>query len=177
MSTLPRPGMTFRVFTLFALFAATAGEIVADPVAPIPLSRVRLLDGPFRASMLVNRKVLDEIGVERALYAFRFNAFRFNAFRFNAGLPTRDAKPLDSWASPEPGGAFPGFYEDHYFSATALLFAQTGDPELKKRVDYMVDELANRWQQREHILDKFHAGGDFTEHANTLKDFRSNTRG
>ena len=72
-----------------------------------------------------------DIGVERALYCFRFEA----------GLPTGDAKPLTSWATPEPHGAFPGFYEAHYLSAISLAFAQTGDPALLQQVNYMVTEL------------------------------------
>ena len=82
--------------------------------------------------MKVNRKVLDEIGAERALYCFRLNGT----------LDTKGAKPLDSWASPEPGGAFPGFFEGHYLSAISLMYAQTGDAKLKERVDYMIAELA-----------------------------------
>ncbi len=113
------------------LLAALATGALALPTKPFALSQVRLTDGIFKDSMRVNRKVLDEIGVERALYSYRLNA----------GLPTGDAKPLDSWGAPEPGGPFPGFYEAHYLSAISLMAAQTGDAELKKRVDYMVAEL------------------------------------
>ena len=114
---------------ILCLAAVAAGE---SPQRPFPLAQVRLGDGIFKDSMEVNRRVLDEIGAERALYCFRFNA----------KLPTGDAKPLDSWASPEPHGAFPGFYESHYLSAISLMFAQTGDAKLRERVDYMVAELA-----------------------------------
>ena len=73
-------------------------------MTPFPLSQVRLGEGVFKESMEVNRRVLDEIGADRALYCFRFNA----------GLDTKGAKPMASWATPEPGGAFPGFFEGHY---------------------------------------------------------------
>jgi len=122
MSKLP------SAFLLFCLAPCLLGQ----PLKPFPLSQVRLGEGIFKDSMEVNRRVLDEIGVERALYCFRFNA----------KLPTGDAKPLDSWASPEPGGAFPGFYEGHYLSAISLMSAQTGDAKLRERVNYMVAELA-----------------------------------
>jgi DUF1680 family protein len=113
------------------LVAAAIPAVAAEPMTPFPLSQTRLLDGEFKAAMEVNRRTLDEIGEERALYCFRFQA----------GLPTGGAKPLESWASPEPGGAFPGFYEAHYLSALALTYAQTGDPALRERVDRMVAEL------------------------------------
>ncbi|MEI7909385.1 MAG: beta-L-arabinofuranosidase domain-containing protein [Verrucomicrobiota bacterium] len=115
---------------LLPLFCLTS-SLLGQPLQPFPLSQVRLGEGIFKDSMEVNRRVLDEIGVERALYCFRFNA----------KLATGDAKPLDSWASPEPGGAFPGFYESHYLSAISLMSAQTGDVKLRERVNYMVAEL------------------------------------
>ncbi|KAB2641266.1 MAG: hypothetical protein DVB25_02350 [Verrucomicrobia bacterium] len=114
-----------------SLFFCLTSCLLGQPLQPFPLSQVRLGDGIFKDSMEVNRRVLDEIGVERALYCFRFNA----------KLPTGDAKPLDSWASPEPGGAFPGFYESHYLSAISLMSAQTGDAKLREQVNYMVAEL------------------------------------
>ena len=116
------------IFILTAL-AATA---CADSMQPFPLSQVRLGDGIFKHSAEVNRRVIDEIGDDRALYCFRLQA----------KLPTGDAKPLESWATPEPGGAFPGFYESHYLSGLALLHAQTGDPRVRERVDRFVAELA-----------------------------------
>jgi len=61
---------------------------------------------------------------------------------YQAGLSTNDAKPLESWASPEPWGAFPGFYEGHYLSAISLMYAQSGEQEMLDRVNYMVAEMA-----------------------------------
>lgn len=99
---------------------------------PFALSQVRIGGGVFRDSMEVNRRVLDGIGPERALYCFRVNS----------KLPTGDAKPFGGWGSPEPHGAFPGCYEAHYLTAIAQLHAQTGDAELLDQVEYMVAELA-----------------------------------
>jgi DUF1680 family protein len=108
------------------------GSLSADVMTSFPLSQVRLGDGIFKDSMDVNRRVIDEIGDERALYCFRFQA----------KLPTGDAKPLGGWAAPEPNGPFPGFYEGHYLSGLSLMAAQTGDPKLRERVDHFVAELA-----------------------------------
>lgn len=105
-------------------------------VKAVPIANVRLLPGIFFDSMQIGKRVLLDLDVERMLYAYRFQA----------GLSTKGAKPYESWASPEPDGAFPGFYEAHYLSAICKMSAQTGDMELLKRSRYMVAELA-RCQQ------------------------------
>lgn len=122
---------TMTLLVVLTAVGSMAWQSSAGQMTPFPLSRTRLLDSEFKAGMLVNRKTLDDIGVERALYAFRYQA----------GLSTNGAKPLDGWARPEPGGAFPGFFEGHYLSAISLTYAQTGDAELLSRVNYMVAEL------------------------------------
>jgi DUF1680 family protein len=126
--------MNFGVLVASVAWALALCPRLADAgeaMTPFPLAQTRLLDGDFKAAMVTNRSTLDDIGVERALYCFRFQA----------GLATNGAKPLEGWASPEPGGAFPGFFESHYLSAIALTYAQTGDPILRDRVNYMVAEL------------------------------------
>ena len=117
---------------ILCLITALASGVHASPMQPFPLSQVRIGDGVFKDSMEVNRRVIDEIGDERALYTFRFQA----------KMPTGDAKPLGGWASPEPSGAFPGFYEGHYLSGLSLMAAQTGDAKLRERVNKFVAELA-----------------------------------
>ncbi|MFN9563840.1 MAG: beta-L-arabinofuranosidase domain-containing protein [Pirellulaceae bacterium] len=95
-----------------------------------PAGQVHFLEAsPFRSQMEVNAKTLLAIGVDRALYAFRFQA----------GLPTLGAKPLRGWATPEPSGAFPGFFEGHYLSAISLHAAT--DDRFRPMVDYMVTGL------------------------------------
>ena len=126
----PRPSPALlAIFGL--LWAAASPPARAATLSAFPLQHTRLLDGPFKTALEVNRRTLDDIGVERALYCFRVQA----------KLPTGDAQPLGGWASPEPGGAFPGFFEGHYLSAIALTAAQTGDTNLLQRVNYMVAEL------------------------------------
>jgi len=116
----------------FSLFFASVSLACAEPVEFFPLSAIRLGEGVFKESMTTNLRVLEEIGVGRALFSFRINA----------GLPTGESKALEGWGAPEPYGAFPGFYESHFLSALSLSYAQTGDVELRKKVDEMVSELA-----------------------------------
>lgn len=99
------------------------------PLRPFPLNQVRLLDGPCKAAQEANRRYLRELDADRLLYSFRVNA----------GLPAPGV-PLGGWEAPtcEVRGHFTG----HYLSACALMYATTGDTELKARADGMVAELA-----------------------------------
>ena len=103
------------------------------PITPVPIRDVQIQGGIFKDSMEVGRKVLHSLDVDRMLYAFRFQA----------GLPTLGAKPYESWATPEPYGAFPGFYESHYLSAISKMSANFFDDDkvLRSRVHAMVREL------------------------------------
>jgi len=97
---------------------------------PQPTNVQLLPSGPIYESLQINRKVLDSIGPERALLAFRIQA----------KLATGNAKPLGGWAAPEPHGPFPGFFEAHYLSALSLQSLH--DKELLPQVHLIIDELA-----------------------------------
>lgn len=92
-----------------------------------PLRNVRLLDGPFRQAERLNAEYLFSHDPDRLLAPARREA----------GLPPK-ADPYDNWESMGLDGHSAG----HYLSALAQLFAATGDAEAKRRLDYMVDELA-----------------------------------
>jgi len=98
-------------------------------VQPFGLEQVRLLPGPFRQAMELDRKYLLSLDPDRLLHNFRINA----------GLAS-SAKPLGGWEAPtcELRGHFVG----HYLSACALMYAGTGDERLKERAEYVVTELA-----------------------------------
>jgi uncharacterized protein len=103
---------------------------------PFPMASVRLLpNGVFHDAQEWDRAYMSRLDADRMLYTFRVNA----------GLPTKDAKPLGGWEQPENGqrsselrGHFPG----HFLSASALLWASTGDKAAKDKADYMVAEMA-----------------------------------
>ena len=96
---------------------------------PFSLKQVRLLDGPFKDAMERDRKYLHELSSDRLLHTFRINA----------GLPS-SAQPLGGWES--PNGELRGHSMGHYLSACALMYASTGDEELKAKADAIVAELA-----------------------------------
>jgi DUF1680 family protein len=105
-----------------------------QPVAPIKakpfrLRQVRLLDGPFKDAMELDRRFLHELESDRLLHTFRLNA----------GLPS-NAEPLGGWEAPDC--ELRGHTTGHYLTACALMYASTGDEELKAKADDIVAELA-----------------------------------
>jgi uncharacterized protein len=115
-------------------------QLAMNPIArqaePFPMTAVRLLpNNVFHDHLEWNRAYMQRLDPDRMLYTFRANV----------GLPTGGAKPLGGWEQPESGtraselrGHFPG----HFLSASALLFASTGDKAAKAKADYMVAEMA-----------------------------------
>jgi DUF1680 family protein len=94
-----------------------------------PLEDVRLLDGPFKHAMDLDRQYLLSLDVDRLLHNFRINA----------GLPS-SAEPLGGWE--EPKGELRGHFVGHYLSACALMYASTGDEQIKQKGNAVVAGLA-----------------------------------
>ena len=97
---------------------------------PFSLTQVRLLPGPFLDTQNANRALLRRYEADRLLHTFRMNA----------GLPS-SATPLGGWEKPDV--ELRGHFTGHYLSACALMYASTGDQELRKKAEYMVTELGN----------------------------------
>lgn len=104
--------------------------LVTALVEPFPMKQVRLSDGPFKDALEINRQYLHSVPSDRLLHMFRVTS----------GIPS-SAEPLGGWEAPkcELRGHFAG---GHYLSACALMYAATGDEELKQKADAMVEELA-----------------------------------
>ena len=105
-------------------------EKVSWKVRPFPMTQVRLGEGPCTLAQEADRKYLRSLPVDRLLHTFRVNA----------GLPS-SAQPLGGWEAPdcELRGHYTG---GHYLSACALMYASTGDEELKANGNAVVAELA-----------------------------------
>jgi uncharacterized protein len=116
-------------------------EHVAPKAVPFPMSQVRLLPrSVFHDALEWNRGYLARLAADRLLYTFRANA----------GLPVGPAKPLGGWEQPENGrrsSELRGHFAGHFLSASALLYASTGDVDAKSKADYLVAEMA-RCQER-----------------------------
>jgi uncharacterized protein len=92
------------------------------------LRDVTLLPGsPFKTAMSKDSAYLLSLEPDRLLHRFYFNA----------GLPTK-GDVYGGWESEGLSGHTLG----HYLSACSMFYANTGEPEFKKRVDYIVDQLA-----------------------------------
>src|ERR1039457_6486171 len=123
---------------LSAAFAQSPPAVSADeapfrPVRlgaePLPLTQVRLLNSPFEDAMSQDQKFLLSLDCDRLVYNFRVNA----------KLPT-DAKPYGGWEAPT--GELRGHAVGHYLSACSLMYASTGAPRFKERVDKIVAGFA-----------------------------------
>lgn len=101
----------------------------APAVSMFPLSEVRLTDGPFKRAEELNRAYLLSIDPDRLLYHFRVNA----------GIPTT-ARPYGGWEASD--WDFHGHILGHYLTACAQMAAHGGEPEVRRRVDYIVAALA-----------------------------------
>jgi DUF1680 family protein len=93
------------------------------------LRDVRLLDGPFKHAMELDRQYLLSLDVDRLLHNFRVNA----------GEPS-SAHPFGGWE--EPKCELRGHFVGHYLSACAMMFASTGDEQLKGKGNAVVAGLA-----------------------------------
>jgi DUF1680 family protein len=109
------------------LAARPAAALIRQPTIPAPLSSVRLLPSPYLTAVSVNLEYLHRLEPDRLLHNFRSQA----------GLTPKGAV-YAGWESDTIGGHTLG----HYLSALSLMHAQTGDAECKRRVVYIVDELA-----------------------------------
>ena len=103
--------------------------VVAGQVQPFDLAGVRLLPGPFYDAMLRDQKYLLSLDPDRLLHTFRLNV----------KLPS-SAMPYGGWEA--PGCELRGHCLGHYLSALSLMYASTGDARYRKRVDYIVAQLA-----------------------------------
>ncbi|HEY5471447.1 MAG TPA: glycoside hydrolase family 127 protein [Bacteroidales bacterium] len=92
-----------------------------------PLSSVRLTSGPFYDAQQADLKYILELNTDRLLAPFLVEA----------GL-TPKAEKYGSWENTGLDGHIGG----HYLSALSNLYAATGNEELLKRLNYMIDQLA-----------------------------------
>lgn len=110
---------------------------IAPKVRPFAMTQVRLLGGAFQEAEQWNQGYMSRLPVDRLV----------RNFRFNAGLPT-DAKPFGGWEQPNNGqpidraSELRGHFTGHFLSASAQLYASTGDSAAKAKGDEIVDHLA-----------------------------------
>lgn len=139
------------------VLAAPFAGAMRPKMVPFPLSSVRLLPSPFLTALEANRAYLHKLEPDRLLHNFRTQA----------GLEPK-GEVYGGWESDTIAGHTLG----HYMTALALMYAQTGDAECKRRLSYIIDELALCQAQSP---DGFVAGftrknGDKIEHGKLVFD-------
>lgn len=96
---------------------------------PFALENVRLLEGPFLKAARTNTEYLNSLPEDRLVHNFRVNA----------GIPS-SAEPLGGWEDPKC--ELRGHFTGHFLSASALIYASTGDDAVKAKADAIVADLA-----------------------------------
>ncbi len=127
--------LTRRLLLVSASTFALAGRLRAGlplegrtiKARPLPLSAVRLKPSIWATAVETNRKYLLSLDPDRLLHNFRKGA----------GLQPK-APRYGGWENQGIAGHTLG----HYLSALSLMYAQTGDPEMRRRVRYIAAELA-----------------------------------
>lgn len=94
---------------------------------PFSLEKVRLMPSPFLDAVNANLKYLIKLEPDRLLHNFRVHA----------GLKPK-GEVYGGWERDTIAGHTLG----HYLTACSLMHAQTGDAEVKNRVEYIIGELA-----------------------------------
>lgn len=110
-----------------AIAGASPSNRLPATARPFPLQSVRLLESDFSRAIESNRKYLHALEPDRLL----------SNFRTYAGLEPK-GEVYGGWEQDTIAGHSLG----HYLVAVSLMYAQTGDAEMKRRADYIVNELA-----------------------------------
>jgi DUF1680 family protein len=97
------------------------------------MTQVRITGGAYKQAEEWNCGYMQRLAADRLV----------RNFQVNAGIPST-AKPLGGWETDVAGraGELRGHFTGHYLSAAALLYASTGDKEIKAKSAEMVDALA-----------------------------------
>lgn len=118
-----------RLLLILLSVASLSPFVVAQTksvVKSFSLSEVRLLPSPFLNAQELDKKYLLELEADRLLAPFLREA----------GL-TPKAESYTNWENTGLDGHIGG----HYLSALSLMYASTGDKQIKERLDYMIAEL------------------------------------
>ncbi|QSW90184.1 glycoside hydrolase family 127 protein [Flavobacterium endoglycinae] len=112
---------------LFCLFALFIGTKISAQMQLFDLTEVRLKEGPFKNAQDVDLKYILALDPDKLLASYLLES----------GLPPK-ADRYGNWESIGLDGHIGG----HYLSALSMMYASTGNAELKNRLDYMLSELA-----------------------------------
>lgn len=116
----------FNKTLLLLAFSITGYAQQTTPVSYFALEKVQLTSSPFYNAMQTDKNYLLQMDADRLLAPYLKEA----------GL-TPKADNYPNWENTGLDGHVGG----HYISALALMYASTGDAEILKKLDYMINEL------------------------------------
>jgi DUF1680 family protein len=119
--------LTLLILGLLSSQSVFAAELGPVRVRAFDLKDVRLLDSPFKTAMEKTEEYLLKLDVDRMLWPYHERA----------GMPMKGER-YGGWEQKDLVGQTSG----HYLTALSLMYASTGNAELKNRIDYMVSEMA-----------------------------------
>src|SRR5579884_3492121 len=132
-STPPRRG-TLPETPPFGETIEFTRKVAPKKVKAFAMPEVRVTGGPFKQVQELNLAYMKRLDSDRLLHNFRVNA----------GLPS-SAEPLGGWEKPDC--ELRGHFVGHFLSACALMYASTGDNEIKQKGDALVANLAKCQQK------------------------------
>jgi len=115
---------------LFIVLAGSSGAAAQqnrETIQLFELGQVKLAPSPFLNAQQVDKAYMLEMDVDRLLAPYMLEA----------GIDW-PAKRYGNWENTGLDGHIGG----HYLSALSMMYASTGDLEMKRRMDYMVEQLA-----------------------------------
>lgn len=116
-----------KKFSIIVLgFASLAFAQVSQKIQYFPLRDVRLSESVFNKAMQADKNYILSMEPDRLLAPYLKEA----------GLKPK-TNNYPNWENTGLDGHIGG----HYLSALSLMYASTGDPKIKQRLDYMIDEL------------------------------------
>lgn len=116
-----------------AAVRAAGAVVLPTKLSPLPLTAIRLRPSDYARAVEVNHHALLQLEPDRLLHNFRKYA----------GLAPKGAI-YGGWESDTIAGHTLG----HYLTALVLMWQQTGDPEMRRRADYIVAELGEAQAKR-----------------------------
>jgi len=111
------------------VYHAGITNVVPYIARPLPLAAVRLTGGPLKQVQDLDAAYLLQLEPDRMLYHLRQQA----------GLKPKATASYGGWDG--DGRQLTGHIAGHYLSAVSYMYAASGDPRFKERVDYLVREL------------------------------------
>jgi uncharacterized protein len=126
---------TFPTIKAKAIFLATGmllpgaygGYAQSNTLQPFPLSSISLGASPFRQAQETDKQYMLALDLDRLLAPYLREA----------GLPSK-ALPYGNWENTGLDGHIGG----HFLSALSHMYAATGNAEIGRRLQYMIDVLA-----------------------------------